>query len=213
MPLGPRGHCRRCDLVLRTIKLGEHRFHDLAEELWHRLPARVRSVYKEPPEATFIPDARERVVVWGTLRIQDCRHHFRRRGALPGEAQLNRLMRTAGHDLWRREESCVWCCWNEGTGHDMGGRVRELRDGVRLRTCGVMEAALEHVLFELELFVDDRIARSGFTDDGWLHYPPDQSRCRSAVNRVLAAWSRVPGGETIVTGLIREHGAALGIPE
>ena len=138
---------------------------------------------------TFIPDARERFVVWGTATIQDCRQHFRRRGVLPGEAELNRLMRASGNDLWRREESCMWCRWSEGTGHDSGGRTRELPDGGDLRTCGVMESSLAGVLFELELVVDDRIARSGFTADGWLHYPPDQSRCREAVNRVLAAWS------------------------
>lgn len=197
----------------RAIELGERRFQDLSDEVWHRLPARVRSVYKDQPQATFIPDARERFVVWGTATIQDCRQHSRSRGALPGEAELNRLMRAAGHDLWRREESCTWCRWSEGTGHGSGGRIRELQDGSRLRTCGVMESTLDRVLFELGLFVDDRIARSGVTDDGWLHYPPDESRCRTAVNRVLAAWSLVPGGEAVVTGLIREHGAALGIPE
>lgn len=137
------------------IELGKHRFWDFSDQTWHALPDRARSVYKSQPPATFIPDAHERFVIWGTMTIQDCRQHFRSRRALPGEAELNRVMRASGHDLWRREEACLRCRWSEGTGHEAGGRIRELHDGSRLRTCGVMESSLAHVVFELDVLTGD----------------------------------------------------------
>lgn len=194
-----------------AVRLGELSVVDARSVVEHGICASARLLRGEWLALTFIPDARGRYVTWSGLRIQDARQHFRRRAVVPSEAELNHLcLEHTGEPV--RAMSCVRCRSTVGTGHlRPWSSARQLPDGSEIATCTVMEGALSYALFDMGRLIDDRVARSGFTEDGWLRSPVTVEEVRESISRAIAVWAPAPGGREAVALLLRQRGEELGI--
>lgn len=91
---------------MRSVRLGNLSAVDARSEFEHDICAAARLLRGDWLPLTFIPDARDRYVIWSGLRLQDARQHFRRRAVVPSEAELNHLcLEHTGEPV--RPMSCV----------------------------------------------------------------------------------------------------------
>lgn len=203
------------------LDLGPMRVLDLSQALFHQVFARRKAVRwaawgsedgtHPPAQYVYLPDVKNSYTTIGGMRLRDLRRHHRSQRTFPSEAEMNRTYLEATGEAWA-PHLCVRCRQPvSGNAHVYGGGLHELPDGRRVLSCSAMESLLHQVMGTLHRVVDDRVARSGFTDDGWVRSPVKDGEAAADVQRAAAWWENAPSGPEAFQHLIEARCTDLGL--